>query len=64
MKTITLCGTKDFLTFIDDYSEFTTIYLLMHISQVFKKFQIYEKPLSKECEMTNSGEIALKDLSY
>jgi hypothetical protein len=44
MKTITLCGTKDFLTFIDDYSEFTTIYLLMHISQVFKKFQIYEKP--------------------
>jgi len=65
MKTITLCGAKDFVTFIDGYSKFITIYLLMHKSQVFKKFQSIKnhgEKWIKVFHMDNGGEFINKNI--
>jgi transposase InsO family protein len=41
-------NTLYFLTFIDDKSRYTILYLLKHKSKVFDKFQIYKQQVENE----------------
>ena len=48
MQTLSLTGNVYFMTFIDDYSRKTWLYLLKHKSQAFDVFKIFKAMVEKE----------------
>lgn len=55
MQTPLLVGNLYFLTFIDDYSQKTRVYLLKHESETFGIFKKFKALVEKEEWKTNQG---------
>ena len=49
MQTVSNGGHKYFVTFIDDYTRYCTVFFMSKKSQVFEKFKEYEAMKSREC---------------
>ena len=52
LKIELISGNQYLVTFIDDYSECVSVYLVKHKTKVFKMF---EAIITKECRMDNSN---------
>ena len=74
METLSLSGSSYFLTFIDDYSRYTTVYFVKQKSQVFSCFQDYWRMALRQHDLPirvicsdNGGEYiskAMKDFCH
>ena len=42
-------GSRYFVTCIDDYSRYVSVYFIKHKSEVFEKFKLFEAMVTKEC---------------
>lgn len=50
MPTNSLGGKRYFVTFVDDYTRFCSVYFTRNKSEVFNKFKEFESRVSSECE--------------